>query len=467
MAFNRSFKQKFFLSYLVLLIVFLGLMFPFVASSVQRIVQNSMSNRASELVTMLQQAENEEALKEIIKNQKHYTFFRTALLDKDERVLYDSHTQKLMRPLFFPYQFTSHPEVQQALKTGEGYAEEYSHILGRKLIYVAKCFEYHGKTYVLRIAFPYEYIQELRNNFEIGFLLFSSIVLILFVLIAGLIVNRLTLPIRQIIDAIRPFQQGKTTHIPKLELHTHPDDDFSRLANTLNSHYKLLEMRKEFIANASHELKTPITIIQGFAQILHDNVDLPQKTLIEISEKIIHSSQRMGKIIHNLLTLADIENIPRSRMAPCDLVELVTSCQSTLKSTYNEAEVTLFYNQEHDYVIKADEALLEIALTNLLDNAAKYSNETPKIDVHVERKGEFIEIAIKDNGIGIPESDLDRIFQRFYRVNKMHSKKVGGSGLGLSIVETIVERHMGKISVASTLGTGSTFTILIKEQAHD
>ncbi len=462
-----SFKHKFFLSFFVLLVVFLGLLFPFVSSSVQKIVKNSMSNRAQELVAKLLEAEDEEGLVAVIKDQKHYTFYRIALLDKDERLLHDSHTHKMMRPVFFPYQFTSHPEVQEALKTGEGYAEEYSQILGRKLIYVAKCFDFHNKRYVLRIAFPYEYIQELRSNFEFGFLLFSSVVLVLFVLIAAFIVSRLTLPIRQIIDTIRPFQQGKTTDIPKIQLENHPDDDFSQLAKTLNTHYKFLEMRKDFIANASHELKTPITIIQGFAETLHDNVTLPKETLVDISEKIFHSSLRMGRIIHNLLTLASIENTQDAQIAPCDLVELIETCKNTLQSVHTSAEVTIHYNTALDYTIKADEALLEIALSNLLENAAKYSKETPKIEVHIDRMEDFVKIAIKDNGIGIPENDLERIFERFFRVSKMQSKKIGGSGLGLSIVATIVEKHCGKISVESTLGKGSTFTIHIKEQPHD
>lgn len=466
----HSFRQKFFLSFIALLIVFLALMFPFVAASVQRIVSNSLNNRADELVASLLKATSKNDLISILKDQKHYTFFRIALLDSDQRLLYDSHTKRLMRPLFFPFQFTAHPEVEQALAKGHGYAEEYSEILSQKLIYVAKSFKLENKTYVLRLAFPYQYTQELRNNFELGFILFSSVVLILFSVMAGLVLHRLTKPIDQIINAIKPYQEGKATDVPKIELDAHPQDDFGRLASTLNSlsdqirsqlsmHYKIIDMKKEFIANASHELKTPITIIRGFAETLHDNPCLPQHTTLEITDKIVHSCERMTRIIRNLLTLADIENIPRSRASLCNLVELARCCRSTLIAVHPKASVKIACREDLEYIVEADEALLEVALMNLLDNAAKYSKNDPQITITLAHVDNNIHLSVQDNGLGIPESDLERIFQRFYRVNKMHSKKIGGSGLGLSIVETIVEKHMGKVFVTSLLGEGSTFTM--------
>ena len=452
----RSFRQKFVLSFIALFVIFLALMFPFVAMSVERIVYNSMSNRADELVGNLLEANTSEELIAILKEQKHYTFFRIALLDSDQMLLYDSHTKRLMRPLFFPFQFTTHPEVEEALRTGHGYSEEYSEILGQKLIYLAKSFVLGGKTYVLRLAFPYHYTQELRNNFELGFILFSSVVLILFSAMAALVLHRLTKPIDQIIDAIKPYQEGIAADIPNIQVDAHPQDDFGRLASTLNSmseqirsqllmHYKIIDMKKEFIANASHELKTPITIIRGFAETLHDNPSLPQTTTIEITDKIVHSCERMTRIIRNLLTLADIENIPRSRMAVCDLIELATECRNTLLAVYAKAKVEIAYNEQLEYTIEADVALLEVALMNLLDNAAKYAKDEPVITICLEKRNDSITLSVQDNGLGIPESDLERIFQRFYRVNKMHSKKIGGSGLGLSIVETIVEKHFGSI----------------------
>ncbi|MCE5293686.1 MAG: HAMP domain-containing histidine kinase [Chlamydiales bacterium] len=461
-----SFRQKFFLSYFALLVVFLALMFPFVSSSVQKIVLGSMKGRADELVTGLLKAKNQDELIQIIKDQKHYTFFRIALLDSQQQLLYDSHTKRMLRPLFFPFH-TIHPEVEQALISGSGYAEEYSEILGQKLIYLAESFEVNNQKFVLRVAFPYKYTQNLKENFELGFIFFSSTLLILFGIMAGFMLHRMTKPIGQIIDTINT---NKALELPKIVLDTHPEDDFSKLANTLNSlseqiqsqlsmHYKIIEMKKDFIANASHELKTPITIIRGFAETLQDNPDLPQTTTVEITEKIVLSCERMTRIIRNLLTLADIENLPLTKIAPCDLVELARQCRATIMAVHKKAEVELLYDESSDFVVSGDEALLEVAVMNLLDNAAKYAQDQPKITITIDSTPDFITLSVQDNGLGIPESDLERIFQRFYRVNKTHTKKIGGSGLGLSIVQTILEKHQGQVTVTSTLGLGSTFSL--------
>jgi two-component system phosphate regulon sensor histidine kinase PhoR len=226
---------------------------------------------------------------------------------------------------------------------------------------------------------------------------------------------------------------------------------------------KVLQMRQNFIANASHELKTPIAIIYGFGELLQENQDLPKKTVQEIIDKIVRNCNRMTKIIKNLLTLADIENLPLSRITQCDVSELIKSCTNTLQTLYPEARVLLIYNENDALQIACDSDLIEVALSNLLDNAAKYSKAIPEISIVIEKIPSYVKIQVRDQGIGIPQHDLEHIFQRFYTVNKIESKKKGGSGLGLSIVETIVEKHFGKVYAESELGVGTTFTMLIAD----
>ncbi len=588
-----SFRKKFVFSYLILLLLFLALMFHFVANSVQNIVFHSMNKSADEIISKLAKAQDEVGLIQTVKSQRPFIFYRIAILDDKQQVLYDSHIRSLVKPLFFPLKDASYPEVKQALEHGTGYAEEFSQLLDQKLIYLAKSFQFQGRTYVLRIAFPHEYIQELRHNFKLGFALFSSVILILFSVMTGLVVNRLTHPIEQIIEAIKPYQQGKIPHISEIVLKRDSQDEFSQLASTLNSlservkshiqsltnernekeailealgegvlavdqemcisyansmaisflgldkspagqffpktahpklfellercrsssqvvndaieislydkkcylnvvasprasraypkerhrgvililqdksiHYKILQMRQNFIANASHELKTPITIIRGFAEMLEDNPDLPKETIADIVNKIVKNCHRMTKIIRNLLTLADIENLPSSRLATCDLLDLTKTCKNTLLSLYPHVHVSMNYEVDRRYDLFADSDLLEVAIMNLLDNAAKYSKQDPEIAISIEKIPSYIQLRISDNGIGIPKQDLENVFQRFYRVNKTESKKHGGSGLGLSIVETIVEKHFGKVYAESVLGQGSTFTVLIADDVE-
>ncbi len=541
-----------------------------------------MSDRADEIIRKLVVARNDEELIEILKEQKHLFFYRIGILDNERRLLYDSHTKRLLGPVYFPLQFVTHTEIEEALEYGTGYSEEYSHLLGQKLIYVAKRFNFQGKPYVLRLAFPFQYIQDLREDFTIGFLFFGSLVLILFSAMTALVLNHLSSPIREIISAIRGFQEGRLETLPNIKLTTPPQDDFTHLANTINSlsqrlkleietvtkerndrdailetlsdgvmaidqfnivsyanknailllelpedvkgkpfpqsilpkcselidscraekaltshplelgygvkkkflhlvalprlpqggailviqdtslQQKVIEMRKAFIANASHELKTPITVIRGFAETLQDNPELPQETVGQIIEKIVSNCTRMTKIIKNLLTLADIENLPSFRVTPTNIQTLLEKLIDTTLAVHPDAVIQIHTpDNQAPYIIDVDEELIEVAFYNLMDNAAKYSNGPAHLEIEIKKHPSYLQISFQDHGFGIPETDIKNIFQRFFRVNKAYSKKLGGSGLGLSIVETIISKHLGTIEVESKLGEGSLFTVKI------
>lgn len=230
-----------------------------------------------------------------------------------------------------------------------------------------------------------------------------------------------------------------------------------------SSHYKILEMGKDFVANASHELRTPITIIKGFAETLQDLPELPRDMVVDITEKIVRNCERMDSLVKNLLTLADLENLPDSRFQECDLVALAEACCEVIVSVYENAETTIEKSDE-SILIAADADILELAIMNLLDNAAKYSNPPARISIKIQQKSSEVILWISDQGIGIPPADLEHIFERFYTVDKARSRRLGGAGLGLSIVRTIIEKHQGTISVTSEVGKGATFSICLPIQ---
>lgn len=474
----KKFRLKVIASYAILLIVFVISLYPIITKSVQKIVINSLSESADELISKIQLEPNDSAIAQMMKYIKPHLFFRAGIINDKRQLIYDTHTKRLFGSTLFPFQFTTHPEVEEALALGIGYSEQYSFALERHLVYLAKKFSFHNKDYIMRLAFPQEYIHELRKNFEYGFLIFSSIMLILFCALTALIFYLFTSPINQIIQAIKPYQEGQVDSLPDIQLRSSLKDEFSHLAKTLNSLSRKVksqietltheyQMRKDFVANASHELKTPITIIRGFAETLHDNLDLDKDTQRSITEKIVNSCKRMTKTIKNLLTLADIDNLPAFKLQPCNVRELIETCRASLLTAHPMALVTIHSTLPVDYMIDAEPELLEVAIYNLLDNAAKYSKTTPCIEVFLSSKPGFLQIAIQDTGIGIPEHDLKHIYQRFYTVNKIQSKRLGGSGLGLSIVKTIVNKHLGVIHVESTLGIGTTFTIILPENVGD
>lgn len=226
------------------------------------------------------------------------------------------------------------------------------------------------------------------------------------------------------------------------------------------SNFKMLDMGKDFIANASHELKTPITIIQGFAETLQDHPNLPPEMLSAIATKIVRTSCRLDKLVKGLLTLADIENFSLENLQTVDIASLAIHCKELLLASNPKALVEIAA-EEKGIFVAADPILLDLALINLLENAVKYSAPPPKIELLLEVKKPYVHIAIRDWGIGIPEADLPHIFERFYRVDKARSRKSGGAGLGLAIAKTIIEKHQGKVTVASKMGEGSLFTVML------
>jgi two-component system phosphate regulon sensor histidine kinase PhoR len=224
---------------------------------------------------------------------------------------------------------------------------------------------------------------------------------------------------------------------------------------------KLLErVRQDFVANVTHELKTPITSIQGFVETLKGEVG-PEETK-RFLEIIAGETERLKTIIEDLLSLSRIEKEEgkgeiQFRTVP--VFEILKSAQQACAAIARDKSIPV--ELEGDPVISAHLSpdLLEQAVVNLIDNAIKYSETGSLVRLELSRERDEILIRVRDSGIGIPVEHLPRIFERFYRVDKSRSRKLGGTGLGLSIVKHIVQVHGGRVSVESTPGKGSIFTI--------
>jgi len=227
--------------------------------------------------------------------------------------------------------------------------------------------------------------------------------------------------------------------------------------------YKKHQLGKDFVANASHELRTPITIIKGFAETLSELPQISSKTIIrDFTEKIIRNCQRMDQLVTNLLTLTELDYLPKARLQECDLVALVDHCIYTLLTIYPGINIRALRNKDIISIL-ADPHLIERALMNLLENGAKYSPAPVDLTITIEDRVDTACLSIADKGRGIPVDDLDHIFERFYTVNKAHSRKFGGAGLGLSIVQTIVKKHEGQIEVFSKEGRGTKFVLTLQK----
>ncbi len=227
---------------------------------------------------------------------------------------------------------------------------------------------------------------------------------------------------------------------------------------------KNLEMIKtDFVLNVSHELRTPLTAIKGFAETLQEvSKDEDIRHYVSI---IRRNTDRLINIINDLLTISRLEaKEVEPQFAPVSLKDLVEDVVKIFDSRLREKNLYLRQAVDDDLpVIEADPFRLEQMFINLVDNAVKYS-ESGGIDITLKRSGRAVAITVKDTGIGISKEHLARIFERFYVVDKSRSRKMGGTGLGLSIVKHVVMLHKGTIEVNSSVGTGTTFTIILPEK---
>ncbi len=230
------------------------------------------------------------------------------------------------------------------------------------------------------------------------------------------------------------------------------------------SNLRRLEMiREEFVANASHELKTPITAIRGLVETMIDDKELPPAQRERFLERIWHQSMRLSSLSMDLLTLSRLDaNHVEGEESLVDLRELVLDAVESLISMSETKGVPIHAEGPADAmeVVGNEEALCQV-VNNLLDNALKYTPAGGKVDVRLTPQGDEIVLEVQDTGIGIARKDLPRIFERFYRVDKARSREVGGTGLGLSIVKHIVKTHGGRLSVDSVPGKGSTFRVIL------
>ena len=218
-------------------------------------------------------------------------------------------------------------------------------------------------------------------------------------------------------------------------------------------------VRQEFLSNVSHELRTPLTAIIAFVETLENGAIEDQESCQRFLSIIRKNASRMHSLIDDILELTAIEggNV-RLRAAPVDLHMLVQDVCTSLAAKASAQNVTLKNNVAPEVMVYADERRLEQMLTNLIDNGIKFSREHGTVAISYESDTRD-KILVHDNGDGIPSQHLERLFERFYRVDRARSRDMGGTGLGLAIVKHLALLHRGEVTVTSELGKGSTFTI--------
>ena len=325
-------------------------------------------------------------------------------------------------------------------------------------------------AYVIYILDNKQTVQSL--NAEI-FSLILEAVLIGFVIsiVVSLVISKTLLsPIQGITKAAEAMADGDFSR----KINVESEDEIGILATTFNDMAAQIEamleelknaelLRREFVANVSHELRTPLTSIRTYAETISDNQEIPKETETEFLRVIMNESDRMTKIVQDLLELSrfDSGNTTLS-LEPFSIERSVREVYAAIaleaRKRNHELNLELEWKMP---MIHGDRARIEQVLMNIITNALKYTPDGGTIDIYSGSSGNNVWVRIVDTGIGIPKDDLARVFDRFYRVDKARTRESGGTGLGLSIAKEIVTKHGGDIVVESTPGEGTSVTVIL------
>ena len=394
---------------------------------------------------------------------------RITVVEKGGRILGDSEQE--------PSLMGNHGdrlEIAKAIENGFGQSTRFSDTLGVNMKYVAVRVDQGDRTLgVIRFALPLSRVQpEIRIIYRV--VLFGTIAAVIIALIVAYFVSRsITLPIRQMKETAQQIAKGDFDRRVRIK----SKGELGELAESLNTmadelqqkmeNLKRLDrVRTDFVANVSHELKTPLTLIKGYIETLqNEEIDDREKSdkFISIIKK---HSDRLGYMIDDLLSLSELE-LSRDcvNRIEFDLKEVVNEISLGFGRALAEKKQTLSVNTKgDDFSIRADRNKIEQVFANLIDNAIKYTKESGLIDILLCDQGRTIDVTVQDNGIGIPKEHRDRVFERFYRVDKARSRDLGGTGLGLSIVKHIILAHNGKITIESELNKGTKVSVTLPKE---
>ena len=374
---------------------------------------------------------------------------RTTIIAPDGKVLYDSD---------FPAdKLENHgdrEEIRAAFETGSGESERYSKSLLQKTANYAVLLQ-DGN--VVRVSMMQDTVWMLLVNMLNPMMVIVCVAVLLSVFLASSFSKRIMAPInkmdvenpddRDIYDEMKPFIRRLVSQNQQIH---------RQMEELKEEHSKQDAIRREFTANVSHELKTPLTSISGFAEIIRDGL-VQEKDIPHFADTIYKEAGRLMALVNDILKLSRLEDIderPQKDMVKLELQETAAGVMKRLELQAQQQEISLSLEGEPVQILGVPSVIEEV-IYNVCDNAIKYGKPGGFVRITTGMQDRRAFVTIKDNGIGIPHAAQSRVFERFYRVDKSHSREVGGTGLGLSIVKHAMLQHGGEITLDSILGTGT------------
>ncbi len=289
-----------------------------------------------------------------------------------------------------------------------------------------------------------------------------GIILILLAMLSVFFADRMVRPIHKITGAIENVTEGYSDDVLHVDTFTETRQ-LSEAFNKMLGRLKLLdESREEFVSNVSHELKTPMTSMKVLADSLLEQENVPVEMYQEFMQDIAKEIDRENQIITDLLSLVKMDRSGQTmNIQTMNINELLEQILKRLKPIAEKKNVEMVMESFRPVTAEIDETKFTLAVSNLVENAIKYNHENGWVHVSLNADHKYFYVKVEDSGIGIPEQDQAHIFERFYRVDKSHSREMGGTGLGLAIARNAVLVHRGSIKIYSNEGEGTTFTVRI------
>ena len=305
-------------------------------------------------------------------------------------------------------------------------------------------------------------IGDMMAELEQKGMMLIGIIVVLSVFLSWLLSTILVKPLARVTKAIEDLTDGMQDDAISVPDYTETElitDAFNKMVNRM----KILdESRQEFVSNVSHELKTPMTSIKVLADSLVGQENVPVELYQEFMQDITVEIDRENKIITDLLSLVKLDKKAADlNIAEVDINEMLENILKRLNPIASVKHVELVLESFRPVVAEIDEVKLSLAFSNLIENGIKYNVENGYVHVKLDADHKYFFVTVTDSGIGIPEESIDKIFERFYRVDKSHSREIGGTGLGLAITRSAIVMHRGAIKVKSEEHKGTTFSVRI------
>lgn len=372
---------------------------------------------------------------------------RITILDADGKVLLDSHS--------VPEDMDNHgnrPEIIDAMELGEGEAVRRSDTLDKSTYYYAVR---RADGSVLRVSREANSIFRFISMVLPSLMVIIAVLFILSLVVAHFLTKNLVQPIEQLAENLENYEE--VSYYEELE-------PFIKMIQ--EQHIDILKnakMRQEFTANVTHELKTPLTSISGYAELIETGM-ASEKDITRFAQGIHTNAKRLLSLINDILRLSELDSAEEAmETEKVNLYQMAATCVEMLEHSALKHQVTLQLQGE-DCFVQGNKTMLDELLYNLCDNAIRYNTENGKVLVEVHESGGKIVLTVKDTGIGIPKEHQERIFERFYRVDKSRSKSTGGTGLGLAIVKHIVAKHGAQLILQSEAGRGTEMQVVFSRE---